>query len=49
MPVPGGEITTSEILNPVTLEDATELLKSQGEWLEKLKEETAEDDLPELS
>jgi hypothetical protein len=38
MPVPGGEITTSEILTPVTLEDATELLKSQGEFLEKLEE-----------
>jgi hypothetical protein len=58
MPVPGGEITTSEILTPVTLEDATELLKSQGEFLEKLEEAiiaadaeeaTEEYDLPELS
>jgi hypothetical protein len=48
MPVPEGNITTSDILNPVTLEDATELLKSQGEFLKKFTEE-AEDDLPELS
>jgi hypothetical protein len=46
MPVPGGEITTTEILNPVTVEDATELLKSQGEWLEKLQE-TIDDSTPE--
>ncbi len=46
MPVPGGEITTSEILNPVTLEDATELLKHQEEFLEKLQE-TIDDSNPE--
>ena len=39
MPVPGGEITTSEILKPV-VEEVVEVSTT---------EEEAEDDLPELS
>jgi hypothetical protein len=39
MPVPGGEITTSEILVP-KVEEVVEVSTT---------EETAEDDLPELS
>lgn len=46
MPVPGGEITTSEILIP-KLEEVIEIIKEEdAELLERLKDE---DDLPELS
>ena len=46
MPVPEGNITTSEILNP-KVEEAIEIIKEEdAELLERLKDE---DDLPELS
>ena len=54
MPVPGGEITTIEILVP-TVEEAIEIIKEEdSELLERLKEADAEEaveeyDLPELS
>jgi hypothetical protein len=62
MPVPEGIISTStgpaEAVQEVTLEDAMQLLQSQGEFIEKLEkaiaaadaEEAVEEyDLPELS
>ena len=47
MPVPGGEITTTELWTAPTVEEAIEIVKEENaELLERL---TDEDDLPELS
>ena len=49
MPVPGGEITSSEIWKApdVSVEEAIEIIKEEdSELLERLEDE---DDLPELS
>ena len=50
MPVPGGEITTTEIWQAPTVEEAIETVKEEdAELLERLDDEEDEDDLPELS
>ena len=50
MPVPGGEITTTEILVPIEAESVEAVLAIEDdEKLVEVVEELVQDDLPELS
>ena len=50
MPVPGGEITTTEILVPIEAESIEAVLAIEDdEKLVEVLEELVQDDLPELS